>query len=166
MQNLPGKAMNLCILAPADLRQSHIYDSVFKRMGFVEACDGHFWVLMRFVFLVTLVEDTAVFSITYLNSLLYHRPLGFIFHNKGDNQNVDLIGSLKDLLPEQSLTEPVSAKCRFSRRPEQHLAAGLNYARIFGIVHRRDWDPLCDSSKCGGRSACCVTISGSVRSSS
>jgi hypothetical protein len=65
-------------LAPADLRQSHIYDSVFKRMGFVEACDGHFWVLMRFVFLVTLVEDTAVFSITYLNFLLYHRPQGFI----------------------------------------------------------------------------------------
>ena len=71
------------ILAPADLRQSHIYDSVFKRMGFVEACDGHFWVLMRFVFLGTLVEDTDVFSITYLNSLLYHRPLGFIFHNNG-----------------------------------------------------------------------------------
>ena len=76
-------------------------------MGFVEACDDHFWVLMSFVFLVTLVEDTAVFSITYLNSLLYHRPLGFIFHNKGANQNVDLIGSLKDLLPEQSLTEPL-----------------------------------------------------------
>ena len=75
-----------------------------------------FWVVIRFVFLGT---------------------LGFIFHNKGGNQNVGLIGSLKTCC-QNKVSPNLCRRNADSRRPEQRLAAGLNYARIFGIVHRRD----------------------------